>query len=253
MLDALKIGKNVKRDEEKDVVSSGGALDTNVYPAKIKYGYLYKSTRGALMAKIEFDTGGRSVSIDECIMSNKSGELKATYEKGGEVRLLPGYSKILNVFQTVGITNDAGELVQDLSEVEVEERLLKLYDFKERKEVASEQNCLVQLFDENVEIAVYKEVVDKTTNVAGEDEPADYQPTGETREVNEVVKVMNEDGFTLLEQGDEDVTEPLFKAEWIEAHKGKVKNKAKGAKEGAAKSGRPGGKAGGPKKKLSFD
>lgn len=249
MLDILKVGKEVQREEERDVVSSGGSWDTGVYPVVVEAAFLDKSKRGALMATAIFrDKDNRKITLNECIMSNKSGELKATYEKDGKPQLLPGYSKFLSLFHALGITNEDGKLVSDLSEVEIEEKVLKLYDFEEKKEVPQEKNCLVQLHDQQLEIVVYKEVVDKQKNVAGEGEKPKYENTGETREQNDVMKFLTEDGLTNLEV-QAGAEEPKFRTEWLEAHEGKVKNKAKGAAEGGAKSGKPASK----KKNLKFD
>lgn len=89
-----------------------------------------------------------------------------------------------------------------------------------------------------IQAGIQKQTVDK--NEKGDD--GKYYPTGETREINEVVKFFRyDDGLTVpeIEKG---VTEAKFKDEWVAKWAGKVINKAKGNKDGA-KSGLPSGGA----------
>ena len=90
-------------------------------------------------------------------MSKKSGKLKATYTKDGKELPLPGYTKILNIFHVAVDAN-----IPDLGSVESEPKILKLYDFKERKEVPKEVPCLVQLHGAKVQLALFKEIHTKS-------------------------------------------------------------------------------------------
>lgn len=219
MIDALKLGSDVTVQEERDVL--GGVPDTGVYPYTIKAAYLNSTKSGAVMAMVLFeDPKGRKFTLSECIMSKKSGNLKATYtDKNGKEQLLPGYSKILNIFHTV-----VDPTIADLSVVESETKTLKLYDYVSKTEVPTDVPCFVQLHGKNVELALYKEIHTKMEK----DSDGKYTvPTNETREVSNLDKLFNSDGLTLTEIKEGDTK---FKERWLTKHLGKSRDKTvKGA------------------------
>jgi hypothetical protein len=245
MLDALKLSPEVTIEEDKDVLGGGGPLSTDIYDMVCEYMYLDQTKSGAVMAYGNFKevNTGRNVRFSECVMSKKSGTLKATYtdKKSGKEKPLPGYSKVFHLAQIVGLD------IQDLSGLACEKRALKLWDKELRKETDQEKNVLVDLLGKPLKVAVYKVLETKMED----DGTGSWDiPTSEEFAKNDLVKWFNTDGLTLEEvangTGDE-----LFADQWLKAHKGKERdNRVKGAPTaGAPKLGGNVPAAGG----LSFD
>ncbi len=213
---SLKLDAGVVVEDEKDVIASGfGAWDTGIYKVTLKAAYIDVTKSGAVMANaILIGEDGREHIESECIMSKKSGTLKATYidKKTHKPMPLPGYAKFLTLFRTIGGNPKLLDLDMDMGEV-----VLELYDFDANGKTKQKKHAFADFINVPMQIAIQKVIEDKRKNVAPEGEPKKYEPTGETRELNEVKKWFNEDGLTLQELKDE-VTEPKFQGEWLEAY-----------------------------------
>lgn len=224
MLDALKLSPEVELESDKDVLGGGGPLTTDIYALTCEYMYLEQTQSGAVMAMGSFkeaDTG-RSIRFSECIMSKKSGTLKATYtdKKTKKERPLPGYTKVLNLAKVIGLQ------ISDLSGLSCEAKTLKIFDMKERKEVPQEKNVLMDFLGAELKAGIYLVRESKMEESA----PGKWdQPTGEEFAKNDIVKWFNKDGLTLEEMTNGVGDEP-FADQWVKAHKGKERdNRVKGA------------------------
>lgn len=215
---------------EKDVLGGGGVLDTNVYPMKVKVAYFTSAASGAVAINLQGDVDGKEVRQQFWVLSGNDKGNKNTYTKDGKEYYLPSFLTANSLaLLTVG---------KELSQLDVEKKVIKLYDFEAKEERPTEVDVLVELTGQMIQAGIQKQTVDK--NEKGDD--GKYYPTGETREINEVVKFFRyDDGLTVpeIEKG---VTEAKFKDDWVAKWAGKVINKAKGNKDGA-KSGLPSGGA----------
>lgn len=219
MLDILKLDAGVTVEADKDTLGGNGPLATDVYAATCEYMYIDQTQSGALMAYGSFKTEeGRSVRFSECIMSKKSGTLKATYtdKRSGKETPLPGYSKVLHLAQALGLD------VSDLSALEADKRILKLYDFELSKEVPQEKNVITSFTGKPLQMAIYNQV---ETKMAKDADGKYTVPTSEERTLNTFDKWFTAEGLTIEEA--KAGGEAEFKEAWLEAHKGKVRDKRK--------------------------
>lgn len=228
LLKNLETKANV--EGEKDVLGGGGVLDTNVYPMKVKVAYFTSAASGAVAINLQGDVDGKEIRQQFWVLSGNDKGNKNTYTKDGKEYYLPSFLTANSLaLLTVG---------KELSQLDVEKKVIKLYDFEAKEERPTEVDVLVELTGQLIQAGIQKQTVDK--NEKGDD--GKYYPTGETREINEVVKFFRyDDGLTVpeIEKG---VTEAKFKDDWVGKWAGKVINKAKGNKDGA-KSGLPSGGA----------
>lgn len=230
---------DVKVEEEVDSLGGRQLFDTNVYDMTIAMAYLGESAGGARnLTIIAKDETGQELKETIYFTSGKTKGCKTTYEKNGKHFNLPGFN-ICNA-----ITALAANV--ELANCSTESRTVKVYDAEAGKEVEKEVDCIVELFDAEITFGIERQIVDKTKK---NEQTGNYEPTGETREQNEIVKVFRtSDGVTMVEAmaGAE---KGEFKEKWVEKNQGQVRNKAKGA-QASGTSGAPTQSAAPAPKKL---
>tara|TARA_R110002012_G_scaffold318308_1_gene536404 strand:+ start:41010 stop:41768 length:759 start_codon:yes stop_codon:yes gene_type:complete len=233
MLDILKLDADVTQEVEKDTLGGGGggALPSDLYSFVIKAAY-FDFSKGKAMSvnlKLETDTG-RRLNVTEYITSGEAKGCKPYYEKNGQKFPLPGYAKMNTLCQLV-----TGKPINELT---AEDKILKLYDFNERKETNQSKKVISELTNQPIKAGVFKIIEDKVAknesfnpSLPESKTNLKYVPTGETREVNEVAKFFNSDGKTIEEvTGGKDAA---FAEEWNKAHQGKTKDKSTKSAGGA--------------------
>ena len=229
LLKNLETKANV--EGEKDILGGGGVLDTDLYPGRVKVAYLTTAGTGAVAVNIQLDVDGKEVRQQFWVLSGNAKGNKNTYTKDGKEFYLPGFITANSLaLLTVG---------KELAELDVEKKVIKLYDFDAKEERPTEVDVFVELTGQQILAGIEKQTIDKTVK---NEQTNEYEPTGETRDVNEVVKFFRfDDGLTVpeIEKG---VTEAKFKDDWVSKFQGKTRNKAKGNKDGA-KAGLPSGGA----------
>lgn len=111
---------------------------------------------------------------------------------------------------------------KEISQMETETKVVNLYSSEAKAEVPTNVEMLTELLGKQVLGGLIKQVVDKTAK----DAAGNYQPTGETREENELDKLFRErDGKTtaeILAQAPEAVFIETWKKKWV----GQVKDKS---------------------------
>lgn len=217
------------------VGGSGGAVDTDIYIGVIKAVYIGKSTSSASQSfNILATINGREYR-ENLWVTNKSGQNTYEDKKDATKRhLLPGY-----------ITADDLCLLATnlpLNEQIAEEKVLNLYDFDSQREIPTSVMVLTGLTGKPICIAVERQTVDKTAK----DTNGIYHPTGETRDQNEIIKVLYPEDMRSVTEIREEIKEAVFAPKWLEKYKGKTNVKAKGTqgKTGAPGAARPGAAAG---------
>ena len=141
--------------------------------------------------------------------------------------------------------------------MDVEEKTLSLYDYESKKEVPQAVDCFVELHGLKLQVAVQRQTVDKTEK---NESTGDYEPTGETRDQNEIVKFFaGEKLVTVSEVAEfikslgenfDDVVDSghllkairkvpdengIYATKWLERNKGETYDKSTG-KKAAGKS-----------------
>ena len=243
-------GKKIAKDTiDEDYVPSGGVFDTDIYQAKIKTAYIGKAQASeARNVTLLLDIGGRELR-SQVWVSNKTGDVTYTDKKTKEVKNLPGYNQINALALLV-----AGKNLGDLT---TEDLVVKIYDFDAKKELPQSVTCFTELHGELVNVAVQRQTVDKTKK---NDNTGEYEPTGETRDQNEVVKFFAGDKLVTVSEVAEfikslgesfdDVVDSghllkairkmpdengIYASKWLERNKGETYDKSTG-KKAAGKS-----------------
>lgn len=256
---------------EDDFIGGGGVLPTDIYTATIKAAYETGSARSKAVAmNLILMVDGKEVR-QQIWMTNGKGGVTYKDKRSGETKNLPGYNQVNALFMLV--------LGKEIGEADVEEQVMKLYDFDAKAEINKTVDCYTELHGQEIQIALQQQTVDKTKK---NDQTDEYEPTGETRDINEVVKffpasrqvtisevtrfikTLNATLDDVLESGEmEEVLENMpsepgeFAAKWLEKNQGEVYNKAKGKGKSEGKSFGGGKKASddgdaGAKKKSLF-
>lgn len=225
----FKQADGVKVEEERDVIA-GKVRDTGLYPVILKYAYLDESKPnaatnnpgGAYNINLVFDDNGTEFKVTEYISSGKAKGQKSTYtdKNTKKERPLPGFSKMEAFFKQFtgkGIAAQEGE-----------EKQLKIWNGTE--EVLQPRNVFMDVRDVPMILGIVKILEDK------------HNAPGETREVIELDKFFDAEGFTANER--KAGTPAVFKDEWLKAKpatyvKDKRKNKGKGPTTGAPTAGGP--------------
>ena len=182
-------------DNETDVIGGRGPWASGVYPVTIEMAYLDEGKSGAVSINFTFvNSDAKKVKMTEYITSGTAKGRRNYYEKGGKKFYLPGFNKLNNICLLA-----AGK---DFSELEIQKKLIKVYDFNSRKEEPQKKQVVMGLLGKEVKLGILHVIEDKRAK----DTEGKYVPTGETRETNEIAKVFRmEDGKTITEirgQGD---------------------------------------------------
>lgn len=212
----------VKVEEAKDVVGGGvsfGILETGAYNCKIKQAYVDYSKGGAMSINFEFqsDTGNIFRSQQWVTSGNSKGNKNYYTDSKGNNQYLPGYTLVNDICALAAGTY--------LADMDTDERMVKIYDFAQGKQVDVAKQVITDLLGKDILLTVEKQIVDKNVkNDAG-----DYVPSGETREVNEVVKAFCPDDEVTVTEKKAGLTEASFLTKWVEKNEGQTKDKSKGA------------------------
>ena len=219
---------------------------TDIYPATIKAAYAGQSAGGArnVTIVVELPDGEYSETI---YVTNKKGENWFLNQNDKSKKVpLPGFTTVDDIcLVTTG---------KSLSEQDSEEKVVKVYDFDERKELPKSVPMLVDLIGQTLFLGIVQQTVDKNQK---NESTGEYEPTGETRDENVIEKVFHDPSKMTVVEARQGAAEPVFFEKWLSKNKGNVRNKAKGADGKGTQSGRPGGGApqsgaGGQKKTSSL-
>jgi hypothetical protein len=190
---------------ETDFVGGGGLFETDIYKAVIKTAYTGKAANSeARNVTLLLDVNGREVR-QQIWVSNRKGELtyKGKDSKNNVVeKNLPGFNMVNSLCMLV--------CSKELGQMDVEELTVKLYDFDAKKELPQAVDCFVELHGETISIALQKQVIDKTALNASS---GNYEPTGETRTINEVIKFFPEDKLVTISEVAEFIKNTVRKSE----------------------------------------
>lgn len=163
-------------EKEKDVLGGRSLLPTGVYEGTLEVAYITKSPGGATAFNLLIDVGGKKVR-DTIYVTNKQGGV--TYTKDGKKFPLPGYS-LVNALAKL----TAGKEIPQLT---FEKKLVKVYNFDQRKEVATEVDVAMELCGQPVKVGIEHHRENKNAK----DQAGNYVPTAEIREFNTITRVFH--------------------------------------------------------------
>ena len=218
--------------DEKDSVGGGGVLESGIYSCQIAMAYLSKAASGALGLVLTLKTdSGKDVRQTLWMTSGTAKGGKNYYEKDGEKNYLPGFLHANSLaLLTVG---------KEISALETETKVVNVYSAEAKAEVPTKVEVLMDLLGKEIIAGFIKQTVDKTKK----NEAGVYEPTGETRDENDIDKLFRaSDRMTTAEIRAQAET-ATFIDTWSAKWTGQTKNKAKGA---AGTAGAPKAAAGAP-------
>lgn len=229
----MSLLKNLTSDAgitaEKDSVGGGSRiLESGLQLATVTLAYVTTSSGGAVGLVIGLKTDAGELRSTVYMTSGTAKGAKNFYEKDGEKFYLPGYLLANSLcLLTVG---------KEISELETEQKLVNIYNYDAKAEVPTKVDMLMDLLGQKIYAGILKQTVDKNKK---NETTGKYEPTGETREENEIDKFFRaKDKLTTAEIRAK-VTEAVFADTWAEKHTGQTRDKS--TKSGAN------GKAGAPR------
>lgn len=224
LLDNLKTDDAIQ--EEEDRLGGPGLLDSGVYDGKLSMAYVSESAGGAMALNVHFDVNGRTLRQTFYMTSGRAKGQKNYYEtKTGEKKYLPGFN-MANSLALLTVAKEIGNL-------NPENKMIKLWNRDAGKEVPTEVPVLTELLNQEITLGVIRQTVDKVQKT----DSGAYEPTGETREENEIDKFFRfKDKLTTAEirAGS---TEPGFYDSWKNKWTDTTRDKStKNASTGTAKT-----------------
>jgi hypothetical protein len=239
---------NTASDVKEDVDSLGGngPWESGLYPVKVAMAFLRKSAGGAQSVVLHLnDEAGRELRQTLWIASGDAKGNKTYYEtKDGEKKNLPGFTTFRQLcLMTINKDPQAAN-----HGIEVEEKVIKLWDREASAEVPTTVDCLVELLGQEIIAGVLKQVVNKNV----QDDNGKYVPSGETREENEIDKFFHAATRMTLAEATGGKTEGEFIDNWDQKFTGTVKDRSTGATAPTSGGARPAAAAGTPPVRQSL-
>lgn len=216
---------NLKTDaaiaNEKDSVGGFSVLDSNLYGSTIALAYLTTSSGGAIGLVLHLKTAdNREIRQTIYMTSGTAKGCKNYYEDAkGEKHYLPGFN-LANSLALLTVGKEIGDLA-------TETKVVNVYSPDAKAEVPTKVEMFTDLLGQEIIAAVLKQIVDKNQK---NEATGKYEPTGETREENEIDKFFRaRDKMTVAEIRAQ-AAAPAFYTTWETKWAGKVRDKStKGA------------------------
>lgn len=229
LLSGLTTDKNIA--DEKDSVGGSRVRESGLYPLTIALAYLTKSAGGALALNLVLKDDDGEVR-QQLWVTNKKGE-NFYLDKKQEKQYLPGFNMANSLaLLTVG---------KEIAALDTEEKVINLYNFEAKADVPTKVDMVVELLGKEILVGLLKQTVDKTKK---NEATGEYEPTGETREENEVDKFFRAEDRLTSSEIRAGATEAAFATTWETKWKDKTRDRSTGAKGGNGTAGAP--KASGP-------
>ena len=210
-----KVKSTDKVEAAKDTVGGYTVHETAVYPAKLARMYAHTADSGSIGVTLELDLFTNPDSEETKRMTKTlyvtNSEGKNYYEdKNGKNQMNTNWlmADAIAVFATNG---EAG-----LGELETEEIFIKRT--RDGAEVTEPVEAYPEVAGLDLNVAIMKVEGPKQKKVDGK-----WKDTDEIQLTNEIDRIFNEEGFTLLEWEAGTLDEPEFINKWEKEWKGKTK------------------------------
>lgn len=216
-------------EEKEDRLGGYKPKETDIYTAPIKLAYAGQSDGGARNITLVLDIDGQDYT-ETVYITSKEG--KNYYEKNGNKISLPGFVVIDDLCMVTAGT--------PLKEQETEEKVVKVWDSKEKKELNKSVQVLKDVMGQTASFAIQKVL----ENVNEKDGNGKYVPTDKTRESNNIQKVFHTETRKTVPEALKNLDTPEYWDAWLERNKGETYDKRE--KKGGANAGAPGASDGPP-------
>lgn len=187
-------------------------LHSGIYDAKIKLAFQKKSAKGALGVEFHFEIGDRT-EVQTIWVTKTTGEY--TYKnKQGDTMYMPGYILVDDICR---LTID-----QEISEIETEEKVVKLFNWEEKKELPQKVQAMTDLHGQEIKLCI-QEAKEWRKDV------------GKVQDKNIIAKALFfEDGRTVTEIMTE--KDSKFAQDWLDKWEGQIYDRTDGKTEDNSKS-----------------
>ena len=222
--------QNLKTDgleQAKDTLGGGFVKESGIYLATIKQMIGGSSENGALNVMLLATLPDGSEYRETIYVSNRDG--LPYYERDNKKIPLPGFTAIDDIcMMTVGVP---------LSEVQWEEKTVKLYNRDAGAEVPTSANCIEGVTGEKVYLGIQKVLANKSKK---NDLTNKYEDIAEERQYNAIDKVFHAESKQTMAEARNGQDATFFDA-WDKKRTGQVKDE-RTIKDGVAASGATAGR-----------
>lgn len=213
-------------EKTEDRLGGYTPLDSDAYDVRITLAYATKS-----------DGGARAVNLVGVIPSENNREYRETiyvtskkgdnfYEKDGKRFELPGFTTINNICLVT--------VEKQLSQMDHTEKMVKIWDKTEKKEVPTSVPVLTELEGQMVTLGIQK-----TMENMNEKQGDKYVPTAKVRTFNQIDCVFHHESKRTFVEANNGKETADFYPKWVEKNKGEVRDE-RTIKDGeTGNSGRP--------------
>jgi len=167
---------------EPSIEGAGGGnflWESGVYETIIKLAYLNQTAGGAYFLHVELEKAGEKfgrIRDKWCIKSGDEKGNKTYYiSKDGKKQPLPGYQTAKSL--CLAVTGKDLDTNMD----KLEKKVIKVWNFKEGKEMPTEHPVIPDLINQKVKVAVRQVIEDKRT----QNSKGDWVASGDTKPVNQ--------------------------------------------------------------------
>ncbi|MEQ1950910.1 hypothetical protein [Mesorhizobium sp. CN2-181] len=215
-------------EESQDRVGGFRIYESDAYPGTIKMMYAGQSPKNPKAANItvilDLDAGG--TYSEEIYVTNKNGENFYVDKNDGKKKPLPGFTTIDDICQmTIG---------KGLAGAQFEQKVVNIYDREQGKELPTSVQVCVEALGQKVTLGIIKQKEDKMKR------DGDNLVLNGTRDVNFIDKVFHVPSNLTVVEARNKIQQAKFYGVWVEANKGKVKDKSTGGASNGGQNGRPG-------------
>lgn len=204
--------------------------DTDIYSGTIKLAYASQAPSGARCINFEFDFGGKTYK-ETVYYTNKKGEnfFLNKDDKTKKVSL-PGFTLVDDICLLTTETPLSGQAT--------EEKVVNVYDRDAKKELPKSVPMLMDLLGKPISLGIVRATVNKTEKNSN----GDYVPvaSGETRDENNIDKAYHTETQLTVVEAQRELTKGEFWGKWVEANKGKTRDKTVKNLNTSGNAGRPG-------------
>ena len=185
-----ELPKTVETQSIERVGGGGFAWESGVHDTTIKMVYLNQAAPEAQSFNIILENSeGRELRESFWIRSGKTKGKKVYYDKDGKQFPLPGYS----LANSLCIAATGESLAKCISSAE--KKTINVWNSELKKEMPTERPVIMCLVNKPVKVAVHQVVEDKVAKGTN----GQYEPTGQSRTVNNCKFFGNADGKTAEE------------------------------------------------------
>jgi hypothetical protein len=222
--------KNDGLEETQDRLGGGfGVKETAIYTGVVKALYAGESQGGAQSVTLILGLKDGSEYRETFYVTNKKKENFFLNRDDNSKKVpLPGFTIVDDICL---VTSGA-----PLADQQTEDKVVKIWDTDAKKELPKSVPMLVDVLGKELSLGVLKVLEDKTVK---NQTTGEYEPNGETREVNVVDKVFHTETRMTVVEAREGADTAKFWDSWSERNNGKVRDKRKNKDGQAGKPGAP--------------